>query len=84
MEEQVGVYGNLAAILRSQKFDLVDLTYSLAFKRQNFKKKLARKLPGTSLKCKILTLASSILLASSMEANPPNTTEWIAPILAHP
>ena len=36
MEEQVGVYGNLAAILRSQKFDLVDLTYSLAFKRQIF------------------------------------------------
>ena len=26
---------------------------------------------------------SSILLASSFAANPPNTTEWMAPILAH-
>ena len=27
-------------------------------------------------------LESSILFANSFEANPPNTTEWIAPILA--
>ncbi len=28
-------------------------------------------------------VASSILVASSFEANPPNTTEWMAPMRAH-
>jgi len=28
-------------------------------------------------------LASSMRVASSFAANPPNTTEWIAPIRAH-
>ena len=32
---------------------------------------------------KILALESSILFASSFEANPPKTTEWMAPILLH-
>ena len=31
---------------------------------------------------KIFAVLSSILLASSSEANPPKTTEWMAPILA--
>ncbi len=30
-----------------------------------------------------LGLASSIRVASSLAANPPNTTEWIAPMRAH-
>ena len=30
-----------------------------------------------------LGAASSIRTASSWEANPPNTTEWMAPIRAH-
>ena len=30
-----------------------------------------------------LGLASSMRVASSLAAKPPNTTEWIAPILAH-
>ena len=32
----------------------------------------------------IFALQSSILLASSFAAKPPKTTEWTAPILAHP
>ena len=57
----------------------------------NFKASLTRGLYSTVLPgskpqeavIKTLALLSSILLANSFEAKPPNTTEWIAPILAH-